>query len=397
MPCTVSLPQSAINVAGCLFIPPSHDSPSHHHSPRSLCPGSQVVATYHGDHAFSFDTTGAAAPAAAPAGTTAAAQQRAGGGAPLPVNLFEHPTAMAALVARNRGGAGGSGGGSGTSSGFTSSGSGGMGDLPGMLPAAAERAKADGNLHLFSKKVRLASRGALPVARWTSSFSARALLPACATLASCPRLWGLLVGPVPLSSSPRHASPATTFCRAPARQFYEAERRYSEAIRLAPWAPVLYTNRYGRAGMVVLGRDRRLRAAPHCPLLLAAPPVASPGDPEPTAASPFHAGHWRCCSEAGRATRCVRCEMQRQARQAAERALLPSQAPCAAQAQLPPWRAAPAATCLQSHPALFVRARPAPPGESGLKAACASTRAPRCAQYPSSTPPLQPCAWSLEA
>ncbi|KAL4428996.1 hypothetical protein ABPG77_006035 [Micractinium sp. CCAP 211/92] len=139
--------------------------------------GDKVIATYHGDHAYSFDTTGAAAPAAAPAGTTAAAQQRAGGSAPLPVNLFEHPTAMAALVARNRGGAGGSGGGSGTSSGFTSSGSGGMGDLPGMLPAAAERAKADGNLHLFSKK------------------------------------------------------------------FYEAERRYSEAIRLAPWAPVLYTNR----------------------------------------------------------------------------------------------------------------------------------------------------------
>ncbi len=165
-----------------LFISPGHKLPSHCHSPLFLCPGSQVVATYHGDHAYSFDSTGAAAPAAAPAGTTAAAQQRAGGGAPLPVNLFEHPTAMAALVARNRGGAGGSGGGSGTSSGFTSSGSGGMGDLPGMLPAAAERAKADGNLHLFSKKVRLASRSALPVAHWSSSFSNRMLLPACATL-----------------------------------------------------------------------------------------------------------------------------------------------------------------------------------------------------------------------
>lgn len=46
-----------------------------------------------------------------------------------------------------------------------------------MLPAAAERAKADGNLALFSK------------------------------------------------------------------QLYEAVRQYSAAIRLAPWAPVLYTNR----------------------------------------------------------------------------------------------------------------------------------------------------------
>lgn len=60
---------------------------------------------------------------------------------------------MAALVERQLGDAGVRSSGSGASNGFTNGGGGGMGDLPGMLPAAAERAKADGNLHLFSKKV----------------------------------------------------------------------------------------------------------------------------------------------------------------------------------------------------------------------------------------------------
>lgn len=146
--------------------------------------GDKVVATYHGDHAYCFDVTGAGSPA-----SSAATSQQAGG---QPFNLFAQPAASAALAAgtlrhglttsgRLRNGSSpvsGAGSSANGYSGSSSSGSGGgMGDLPGMLPAAAERAKADGNLALFSK------------------------------------------------------------------QLYEAVQHYSAAIRLAPWAPSLYTNR----------------------------------------------------------------------------------------------------------------------------------------------------------
>lgn len=148
------------------------------------CYSLKVVATYHGDHAYCFDVTGAGSPA-----SSAATSQQAGG---QPFNLFAQPAASAALAAgtlrhglttsgRLRNGSSpvsGAGSSANGYSGSSSSGSGGgMGDLPGMLPAAAERAKADGNLALFSK------------------------------------------------------------------QLYEAVQHYSAAIRLAPWAPSLYTNR----------------------------------------------------------------------------------------------------------------------------------------------------------
>jgi WD and tetratricopeptide repeat-containing protein 1 len=141
----------------------------------------QVVATYHGDHAYCFDVTGAAP--AHGGGSSAAAE--AGGREHGPLDLFAGAAAAAALASSNgararrgRGSSVGSGGGASGSGG----GGGGMADLPGMLPAAAERAKADGNLALFS------------------------------------------------------------------RQYYEAVQRYSEAIRLAPWAPILYTNRCAADG-----------------------------------------------------------------------------------------------------------------------------------------------------
>ena len=117
----------------------------------------QVVATYHGDHAYCFDVTGAAPPPQAAPGTTAAA---ASGSAAPALDLFAQPVAAAALAAGRHLRNGSSGAAGGPSSGYTAGGSsggggggGGMGDLPGMLPAAAERAKADGNLHLFSKQV----------------------------------------------------------------------------------------------------------------------------------------------------------------------------------------------------------------------------------------------------
>lgn len=135
------------------------------------CPTPQVVATYHGDHAYTFDITGAAPPP--PSASARSPGAAATAAAAAPPDLFAAPAAAAALAAgalvRGRAGAGG---GSGCASASSS-----MGDLPGMLPAAAERAKADGNLALFSK------------------------------------------------------------------QLYEAVQHYSAAIRLAPWAPVLYTNR----------------------------------------------------------------------------------------------------------------------------------------------------------
>lgn len=117
----------------------------------------QVVATYHGDHAYCFDVTGAS--------SSAGSIQQTGG---QPLNLFAQPAASAALAAgalshgltiggRLRNGSSPVAGASSSSangySGGSSSGSGGsMADLPGMLPAAAERAKADGNLALFSKQ-----------------------------------------------------------------------------------------------------------------------------------------------------------------------------------------------------------------------------------------------------
>lgn len=124
----------------------------------------QVVATYHGDHAYCFDVSGA--------GQTASSGPQQPGGPPL--NLFAHPAASAALAAgalshglttggllRN----GGSlvAGASSSTNGYSGSGSSGgsMGDLPGMLPAAAERAKADGNLALFSKQARVIKRACL--------------------------------------------------------------------------------------------------------------------------------------------------------------------------------------------------------------------------------------------
>ncbi|PRW39165.1 WD and tetratricopeptide repeats 1-like [Chlorella sorokiniana] len=146
--------------------------------------GDKVVATYHGDHAYCFDVSGAGQSASSSA--AGSPQQQAGG---QPLNLFAQPAASAALAAgairhgltvggRLRNGSSPVAGGSSSANGYSgSSSSGSMGDLPGMLPAAAERAKADGNLALFSK------------------------------------------------------------------QLYEAVQHYSTAIRLAPWAPSLYTNR----------------------------------------------------------------------------------------------------------------------------------------------------------
>jgi hypothetical protein len=128
--------------------------------------GDKLVATYHGDHAYCFDVSGTAPPPNHTRSSTAAAtavSQQQGSRA----DLFANPLAQS-LLAAGAGRNGGTGSTGGTSS---------MSDLPGMLPAAAERAKADGNLHLFNK---------------------------------------------------RH---------------YEAVHAYSEAIRLATWAPVLYANR----------------------------------------------------------------------------------------------------------------------------------------------------------
>lgn len=121
-----------------------------------------------------------------------------------------------------------------------------------MLPAAAERAKADGNLHLFSKKVRppcppapcstlhvnSAIAAAAPCAHARCMHHAEAPRPERNGLSA-----GLLLLLLP---SPRHISRAPChgpLLPGPRPQFYEAVRRYSEAIRLAPWAPVLYTNR----------------------------------------------------------------------------------------------------------------------------------------------------------
>ncbi|EFN53955.1 hypothetical protein CHLNCDRAFT_136223 [Chlorella variabilis] len=64
--------------------------------------GDKLVATYHGDHAYCFDVTGAASPASSPTREQQQQQQ--------PFNLFAHPSAAAALAASRRAGGGGGGG-----------------------------------------------------------------------------------------------------------------------------------------------------------------------------------------------------------------------------------------------------------------------------------------------
>jgi hypothetical protein len=121
-----------------------------------------VVATYHGDHAYCFDITGAAQPST-PSHPSSSGSTCGGSRQQQPFDLFAHPLAVAALAA--------GGGGGHAQNGSTSSG--GMSDLPGMMPAAAEREKADGNLHLFSKQVSKVEcqqgSGVLPACKATSS------------------------------------------------------------------------------------------------------------------------------------------------------------------------------------------------------------------------------------
>lgn len=131
-----------------------------------------MVASYHGDHVYCFDVTGAAAGA----GTTATLPMQGHNTLPLATAAAAEPSQSTRLdfflggdfSSSSSGGSGGGGGGGRRSFGSSrlaayrgvvgigAEGEWGEGGAGSMLPAAAEAAKAEGNLHFFNKQVRRA-------------------------------------------------------------------------------------------------------------------------------------------------------------------------------------------------------------------------------------------------
>lgn len=262
--------------------------------PTALLPAPlarQVVASYHNDHVYAFDISGAGAagPALAaplPAGSVpptptpspAATGQPSGSGSggPLPPELrldfFGQGAVLPAASSRlalYRGVLGGTAGGA----------AGEASALPGMLPPAAEAAKADGNLHFFNKQVRryahvcrlrvcagiggwvgrASSGGVREVPGWEgrwvdaltpSGWRAREARegrgrqgPQCKAglcLSTLRQAWLHRNK----AAAPVHCGIPGGCCHACCPQYPAAIQCYTQAIQLAPQSSVLYTNRW---------------------------------------------------------------------------------------------------------------------------------------------------------